>query len=302
MDKVKKVRCQDAYSLRSTPQIIGAAHDAFVYARSQVEIELNGVGDNPVFFAETQQQVSGANFQGSPISVPMDMAGYSLTMVCILSERRMNRLNNPALSAGLPPFLSTNPGMMSGMMLSQYTADTMIVDQKINSTPASIQSIPAAADQEDFVSMGMNTAIKNNRILDHAYGIVGIEIMAAAQALDIRRKIDENKFEYGRGVQIALDEVRKHVEFLDIDRPLYKDHNNIKALVKKCDILKAVERHTGTLAAPHGRDHAAPASPQREAPSGKVRERSRSRERGEMSLGFDAAKAFQYMFLVGSYH
>ena len=102
----------------------------------------------------------------------MDMAGAAITMVCVLSERRMNRLNNPALSVGLPAFLTKGAGMFSGLMLSQYTADTLIVEQRILSMPASIQSIPAAADQEDFVSMGMNTAIKNFQILDNAYGFL----------------------------------------------------------------------------------------------------------------------------------
>jgi histidine ammonia-lyase len=164
-------KVQDAYSMRSTPQVIGAAHDAIAYARSQVEIELNGVGDNPIFFPEEDLALSGANFQGTPVAVPMEMAGMSITMVCVLSERRLNRLNNPALSVGLPPFLTKGAGMFSGLMLSQYTADMQIVEQKILSAPAAIQSIPAAADQEDFVSMGMNTAIKNFQIMDNAYGI-----------------------------------------------------------------------------------------------------------------------------------
>ncbi|MEW5925580.1 MAG: aromatic amino acid ammonia-lyase, partial [Candidatus Zixiibacteriota bacterium] len=116
-----KCKVQDAYSMRSTPQVIGAAHDALAYARSQVEIELNGVGDNPIFFPEENLQLSGANFQGTPVSVPMDMAGYCITMVSVMSERRMNRLNNPALSVGLPPFLTKGAGMFSGLMLSQYT-------------------------------------------------------------------------------------------------------------------------------------------------------------------------------------
>ncbi len=116
----------------------------------------------------------------------MDMIGAAVTMVSVLSERRLNRLNHPALSVGLPAFLTKGAGMFSGLMLSQYTADTLIVEQRILSMPASIQSIPAAADQEDFVSMGMNTAIKNGQILDNAYGILGIEMMAAAQALDFR--------------------------------------------------------------------------------------------------------------------
>ncbi|MCJ7624416.1 MAG: aromatic amino acid ammonia-lyase [Anaerolineaceae bacterium] len=236
-----KTKVQDAYSMRSTPQVIGAAHDAIAYARSQVEIELNGVGDNPIFIPEDGVTLTGANFQGSPVSLPMDMAGVAITMVCVLSERRLNRLTNPALSVGLPPFLTKGAGMFSGMMLSQYTADMMIVEQRILSAPASIQSIPAAADQEDFVSMGMNTAIKNTQILDNAYGILGIEFMAAAQALDFR------DFTHGKGVQAAHRVIRKNVLHLDEDRPLYPDHNRMKALVKSGEILDEVEKAVGNL-------------------------------------------------------
>ena len=236
-----KTKVQDAYSMRSTPQVIGTAHDALAYARSQVEIELNGVGDNPVFFPEENLQLSGANFQGTPVSLPMDMAGAAITMISVLSERRMNRLNNPALSQGLPPFLTKGAGMFSGLMLSQYTAGMQIVEQRILSSPASIQSIPAAADQEDFVSMGMNTALKNFQILDNAYGVLGIEFMAAAQALDFR------DYKFGRGIQKAKDVIRKHVDFLDVDRPLYADHIRMKELIKSCEILREVEKVTGPL-------------------------------------------------------
>jgi histidine ammonia-lyase len=236
-----KTKVQDAYSMRSTPQVIGAAHDAIAYARSQVEIELNGVGDNPIWLPEFKLTLTGANFQGSPVSLPMDMAGIAITMVCVLAERRLNRLTNPALSVGLPAFLTKGAGMFSGMMLSQYTADSLIVEQRILSAPASIGSIPAAADQEDFVSMGMNTAIKNGQILDNAYGVLGIEFMAAAQALDFR------EFTPGKGVQIARQVIRKHVDHLDIDRPLFADHNTMKALVKSCEILEAVEGAVGSL-------------------------------------------------------
>ena len=153
----------------------------------------------------------------------------------------MNRLNNPALSVGLPAFLTKGAGMFSGLMLSQYTADSLIVEQRILSMPASIQSIPAAADQEDFVSMGMNTAIKNGQILDNAYGVLGIEFMAAAQALDFR------DFKPGKGVQTAHKIIRKYVEFLDVDRPLYPDHTRMKELVKSCEILEEVEEEVGRL-------------------------------------------------------
>ncbi len=238
-----KIKCkvQDAYSMRSTPQVIGAAHDALAHAKSQVEIELNGVGDNPVFFPEEKIQISGANFQGTPVSLPMDMIGASITMVSILSERRMNRLNNPALNVGLPAFLTKGAGMFSGLMLSQYTADMQIVEQRILSTPASIQSIPAAADQEDFVSMGMNTAIKNFQIMDNANGIIGIELIAAAQALDFR------DYTFGTGVKKAKEVIRKYVDFLDVDRPLYPDHTKMKELVKSCEILEEIENLIGSL-------------------------------------------------------
>jgi histidine ammonia-lyase len=237
-----KCKVQDAYSMRSTPQVIGTAHDALEWAKSQVEIELNGVGDNPIFFPEENIQLSGANFQGSPVALPMDMAGAAVTMISVLSERRMNRLVNPALSVGLPAFLTKGAGMFSGLMLSQYTADMQIVEQRILSAPASIQSIPAAADQEDFVSMGMNVALKNFQILDNAYGILGIELMAAAQALDFR------EYSFGKGVTKAKEVIRRHVEFLEIDRPLYDDHNKMKALVKSCEILTEVEKEVGSLA------------------------------------------------------
>ena len=162
-------------------------------------------------------------------------------MVCVLSERRLNRLTNPALSVGLPAFLTKGAGMFSGMMLSQYTADTLIVEQRILSAPASIGSIPAAGDQEDFVSMGMNTALKNGQILENAYGILGIEFMAAAQALDFR------DFTPGLGVQAAQRVVRKYVRHLDEDRPLHVDHNIIKEVVKSCEILASVEQVVGSL-------------------------------------------------------
>jgi histidine ammonia-lyase len=127
------------------------------------------------------------------------------------------------------------------MMLSQYTADMQIVEQRILSNPASVQSIPAAADQEDFVSMGMNTAIKNFQILDNAYGILGIEFMAAAQALDFR------DYAFGRGVTKAKEVIRRYVDFIDIDRPLYPDHTRMKELVQSCEILNEVETEIGAL-------------------------------------------------------
>ncbi len=238
----EKVKVQDAYSMRSTPQVIGAARDQLRWTRSQLEIEANGLGDNPVFLPDDGIVLTGANFQGTPISLPLDTLGAAITMVSVLSERRLNRLTNPALSVGLPAFLTKGAGMFSGMMLSQYTADMQIVEQRILSTPAFTQSIPAAADQEDFVSMGLNSALKTCQILELARGVLGIEFMAAAQALDFR------DFTPGRGTQVAKAEIRKHVAYLDEDRPLYPDHNAMIALVKRLDILEAVENEIGKLA------------------------------------------------------
>jgi len=237
-----KTKVQDAYSMRSTPQVIGAARDQLRWAREQVEIELNGVGDNPLFLPEDEVVLTGANFQGTPVSMPVDTAGAAVTMVSVLSERRLNRLLNPALSAGLPPFLTKGAGMMSGHMLSQYTADMMIVEQRILSAPAFVQSIPAAADQEDFVSMGMNSSLKCQQILENAWGVLGIELIGAAQGLDFR--------DHGTGCGVAAGHaaVREHVEHLGEDRPLFNDHNAMMQAVKELKILEAVEAEIGELA------------------------------------------------------
>jgi histidine ammonia-lyase len=236
-----KVKVQDAYSMRSTPQVVGALRDALAWTRKQVETELNGVADNPIFVPGKDLVLTGANFQGSPVSLPLDMAAAAVTMVSVLSERRLNRLLNPALSVGLPAFLTKGAGMFSGMMLSQYTADTLIVEQRILSAPASVQSIPAAADQEDFVSMGMNSALKAGQILENARGVLGIELMAAAQALDFR------DWAPGRGTRAAHRAVRAVVAHLDEDRPLFHDHNAMARAVAACGVLDAVEAEVGPL-------------------------------------------------------
>ena len=237
-----KVKVQDAYSMRATPQVIGALRDMMAYARRQFEIELNGVADNPIFVAEENRVLTGANFQGTPVSLPLDTVGAGVTMVSVLSERRLNRLLNPALSVGLPAFLTKGAGMFSGHMLSQYTADMLIVEQRILSAPSFVQSIPAAADQEDFVSMGMNAALKTKQILTNAFGVLGIELIAAAQALDFR------EFTPGAGTQAAKAAVRRVVAHLEVDRPLFADHNAMMAAVERCDVLATVEDAIGPLA------------------------------------------------------
>jgi len=235
----KKV--QDAYSMRSTPQVAGSLRDSIEFAVEQIETELNGVGDNPIFLTEEAEVLTGANFQGTPVALPMEMIGIGLSMVSVLSERRMNRLTNPALSVGLPPFLTERPGLHSGMMLSQYTADALIAESRILSHPAANQSIPAAADQEDFVSMGLTTSQKVRKILDNSYGVLAIEMMAAAQALDIRGD------KMGKGTSIAHKVIRKYVDYLDEDRPLYRDNNRMVELLKSNEILDTVEKELGPL-------------------------------------------------------
>ncbi|MBT4059463.1 MAG: aromatic amino acid lyase [Euryarchaeota archaeon] len=235
----KKV--QDAYSLRSTPQVIGSLKDALKYALSQVEIELNGVGDNPVFLVDEERVITGANFQGSPVALPMEMVGIGLSMAAVLSERRMNRLTNPALSGGLPPFLTEQPGLHSGLMVAQYTACALVAETRILSHPAANQSIPAAADQEDFVSMGMTTTQKTRQIMENCFGVLAIEMIAASQAIDIRGGAP------GKGVAIAHQIIRQNIKHLGDDRALFPDHDTMVEILQSGEMLNAVEKTVGNL-------------------------------------------------------
>ena len=236
----KKV--QDAYSLRSSPQVIGAAKDALAWTRHMLEIELNHAADNPTFFPDEELVLTGANFQGTPMAFALEVLGMAVTTVGVLSERRTNRLMNPHLSAGLPAFLTKGAGMFSGLMLSQYTAGALLSENRILAAPAATLSIPAAADQEDFVSMGMTTAIKARQILENSWSVVAIEMMAAAQAFDFRAPTKPS-----RGCQAAHDIIRKHVSKLDDDRPLYNDITNLTKVARSGEILAAVEKAVGPL-------------------------------------------------------
>jgi histidine ammonia-lyase len=238
--KGKKV--QDCYSLRSTPQVVGAARDALKWARYMLETELNGAADNPTFFPEDDLVLTGANFQGTPMAFALELLGIAITTVCVLSERRTNRLMNPHLSMGLPAFLTKGAGMFSGLMLSQYTAGALVCENRVLSHPAATGSISAAADQEDFVSMGMTTALKTQQIIDNAQAVLAVELMAAAQAVDFRKPIKP-----GKGVQAAARVIRKYVDHLEEDRPLYDDINKLKEIVESGEILEAVEKAVGPL-------------------------------------------------------
>lgn len=236
----KKV--QDAYSLRSCPQVVGAARDAFKWARHMLEIELNHAADNPVFFPDEDLVLTGANFQGTPMAFALELVGMSVTTVSVLSERRLNRLMNPHLSAGLPAYLTKGAGMFSGLMLSQYTAGALVAEQRVLSHPAATGSIPAAADQEDFVSMGMTTAIKTRQIIENAWGVVAIELMAAAQAFEFRRTAKPSP-----ATEAAFEVIRRNVAKLEEDRPLYDDINTLTRIARDGSILDAVEQVTGQL-------------------------------------------------------
>jgi len=236
----KKV--QDAYSLRSSPQVIGAAREAFKWVRYMLEIELNHAADNPTFFPDEELVLTGANFQGTPMAFALELLGMSVTTVAALSERRLNRLMNPHLSMGLPAFLTKGAGMFSGLMLSQYTAGALVCENRVLSHPAATGSIPAAADQEDFVSMGMTTAIKSRQIIENAWYVVAIELMAAAQAFDFRAPVKP-----APASQAVYELIREHVRRLDEDRPLHADINALAQLAKDGAVLQAAEACIGAL-------------------------------------------------------
>ncbi len=240
--KIGKKKVQNAYSLRSTPQVVGSAKDAFDWARQMFEIEFNGAGDNPLFFPDDDEVVTGANFQGTPLAFALELVGTAVTTVCVLSERRLNRLMNPNLNEGLPAFLIHGAGMFSGLMLTQYTAGMMVNENRVLSHPAAVGSIPAAADQEDFVSMGMNTALKTKQILRNAWYIIAIELIAACQAVDHRRPLKASA-----AAEAVFELVRKHVDFMEEDRPTQYDINRVAELVKSGEVLAAAEKVAGEL-------------------------------------------------------
>lgn len=239
----KQERVQDAYSIRSTPQVVGTIKDALDYTRKQVERELNAGADNPLFVPKETgyRYLTGANFQGTPVALPLEMLGTGITTLSVISERRLNRLVNPNLSVGLPGFLIKGAGMYSGIMIPQYTAASLVCENRVLSTPAAIGSIPTAADQEDFVSMGTITARKTRKIINNTAAVIAIELLAAAQALDLRGG------KPGKGTKAAYEIVRKYVKFLDKDRPLYRDIEKLTDVVKSGEILRSVETAIGKL-------------------------------------------------------
>ena len=237
----KQYRVQDAYSIRSTPQVVGALRDALEYLEKQVNIELNGAADNPLFInKEGEKYFTGANFQGTPIALPLEMVKVGLVNLSVLSERKVNRLVNENLSNGLPGFLVAKKGLNSGIMIPQYTAAYFVNQNRTLVYPSSVGSIPTAADQEDFVSMGTNTAINSLEIIKNCEYVVAIEFLANRQALELRLNIEDK--EIGEGVRIAYDFLKSRIKFIEEDRVLSEDIEKLKGIVEKGELIKEVEK------------------------------------------------------------
>lgn len=230
-----QIRVQDAYSLRCVPQVHGASKDAINYVKEKVEIEINSVTDNPIIFPETKEGISGGNFHGQPMALCFDFLGIALSELADISERRIERLVNPTLS-GLPAFLVEHGGLNSGFMIVQYSAAALVSENKILSHPASVDSIPSSANQEDHVSMGTIAARKAREIMENVRRVLAMEIMCACQGIDLRG----NKG-LGAGTKPVYEKVRKAVPMLKEDRPLYEDINKCEELIIKGTITEIGE-------------------------------------------------------------
>ena len=238
------LRVQDAYSLRCIPQVHGASKDALQYISGKVAIEMNSVTDNPIILADMGRSVSGGNFHGQPMALTFDFLGIALAELANISERRIERLVNPQLS-GLPAFLTTQGGLHSGFMIAQYTAAALVSENKILAHPASVDSIPSSANQEDHVSMGTIAARKAREIYFNVSRVLAIELFSAAQAIDLNTKYQGKNL--GKGTKAAYDEIRKVVQKVDGDRELYLDFNKAAALIDSNVIVEAVEKAAGKL-------------------------------------------------------
>jgi histidine ammonia-lyase len=218
-------RVQDAYTLRCMPQVHGASKDAIRYVRSVVETEINSVTDNPLIFAEEEQVISGGNFHGQPVALVMDFLGIAVAELASLAERRIERMVNPALNAGLPAFLVENGGINNGLMIAQYTAAALVSENKVLAHPASVDSIPTSANQEDHVSMGTIAARKAREILNNARQVLAIELLCACQGLEFRKRKPAGKTER------VYKMVRSRVAKIERDRVIAQDIREIEQLL-----------------------------------------------------------------------
>ncbi len=228
----KKV--QDAYTLRCIPQVYGAVLDTIEFAKKTVSVEINSATDNPLIFADENEVISGGNFHGEPIAFAMDYLGIAISEIGNISERTIDRMVNPHVS-GLPPFLTKKSGLDSGMMIAQYTAAALVSENKVLAHPASVDSIPTSAGQEDHVSMGPIAARHCLDILKNAQNVIAIEMICATQGIDFQ------KYSPGIGVKLAHKFIRKNIKHLDDDRILYKDIEKLNKFIIDGTIVEKVE-------------------------------------------------------------
>ena len=237
-------RVQDAYSIRCCPQVHGASMDALNYVKTIIETEMNSSTDNPIFIPETGEIFNnGGNFHGQPVALAMDFLAIALSEIANISERRIERLVNPFLS-GLPAFLTNNPGLNSGLMIAQYTAASLVSENKVLAHPASVDSIPTSANKEDHVSMGTISARKCRQVLYNAENVIAIELLCAAQALDLFTNLKA-----GAGSKEAYGLIRKDIPHLEEDRIISNDIEIMYNLVHGGKIVSAVEKKIGALGA-----------------------------------------------------
>lgn len=240
-------RVQDAYSIRCTPQVVGPARDTLEFLRGRFTAALNASSDNPLLVGDDgdpgeMRAISGGNFHGQGPSMWLDFLGIALAAVGNIAERRTFRLVTPELSNGLPAMLAANSGLDSGLMMPQYTAAALVSDNKTLAHPDSVDSIPSCANQEDHVSMGANAARHATEIVANVRRIIAIELLTAAQAIDLR---EDGPAHLGRATRAAYDVIREHVAFLEHDRETTPDIERLAALIQSEDTLRAVERVTG---------------------------------------------------------
>ena len=232
---------QDAYTLRCSPQVHGASKDGIAYAKNVIETEMNAATNNPLIFPESKEFLLGGNFHGQPVALAMDFLCMAVAELANISERRVERLVNPMLS-GLPAFLVSDGGLNSGLMIAQYTAASLVSENKVLSHPACVDSIPTSANKEDHVSMGTLSARKCKEIVKNTEHVVAIELLCAAQALDLFTNLKP-----GEGTLAAYGVIRGAVAHLDNDRILSIDIEAVLKLMRNGKVLDAVEKKVGKL-------------------------------------------------------
>jgi histidine ammonia-lyase len=234
-------RVQDAYTLRCSPQVHGASWDAFAYVDRVIRVEMNSSTENPLIFPESEEFLSGGNFHGQPLALASDFLGIAIAELANISERRIERLVNPQLS-GLPAFLIEDGGLNSGFMIAQYAAASLVSENKVLAHPASVDSIPTSANKEDHVSMGAIAARKCRDIVANAEEVIAIELLCAAQGIDLFTNVKA-----GDGTLAAYEVIRSKVGYMKEDRLLSVDIARVKKLLRDGSIVKAVEDKVGKL-------------------------------------------------------